>query len=196
MLCLQLQSNTASWKPFLQPLWPISEDVFSTMEQDMIRTVEEIKANIRRVDQLHQQLMQEINIGENKVLPMMTSSDIKSTEAGFVLSLGVQDFCPQELTVKVLGRKLLVTAAKETKNQDGKGSYSYKCQIFRKETDLPQEVKAEDISCTLTTEGQLRIEAPWRSIPAVEERTIPIQLTAPQGTNQKDNINEPKDAKE
>lgn len=162
----------------------------------MIRTVKEIKANIRRVDQFHQQLMQEMNIGENKVLPMMTSSDIKSTEAGFVLSLGVQDFCPQELTVKVLGRKLLVTAAKETKNQDGKGSYSYKCQIFRKETDLPQEVKAEDITCTLTTEGQLRIEAPWRSIPAVEERTIPIQLTAPQGTDQKDNVNESKDAKE
>ncbi|XP_018414339.1 PREDICTED: heat shock protein beta-11-like [Nanorana parkeri] len=196
MLCLQLQSNAASWKPFLQPLWPTSVDVFSRMEQDMIQTVEEIKANISRVEQFHQQLMQEMNIEENKILPMVVSSDIKSTEGGFVLCLGVQDFCPEELTVKVLGRKLLVTGAKETKNQDGKGSYSYKCQIFRKETDLPQEVKAEDISCTLTTEGQLRIEAPWKTMRAVEERTVPIQLSAPQGTDQKDNANESKDNKE
>ncbi|KAM5135972.1 heat shock protein beta-9 [Mantella aurantiaca] len=191
MLCLQLHNNTATWKPFLHPLWPLSVDVFSRMEEDMIRTVEEIKANIRRAEQFHQQLMQEMNMEENTFRPMITSSEVKSTEGGFVLSLGVQDFCPQELTVKVLGRKLLVTGAKETKNQDGTGSYSYKCQIFRKETDLPQEVKAEDISCTLTTEGQLRIEAPWRIIPAVEERTVPIQLSAPHGTNQKDIIKEP-----
>ncbi|XP_072260136.1 heat shock protein beta-11-like [Pyxicephalus adspersus] len=194
MLCLQLQGNTATWKPFMQPLWPTPVDVFSRMEQDMIRTVEKIKENMRRVEQFHQEMMQEMNFEEDRILPMMASSEIKSTEGGFVLSLGVQDFCPQELTVKVLGRKLLVTAAKETKNQDEKGSYSYKCQIFRKETELPKEVKAEDISCTLTTEGQLRIEAPWKTIPAVEERTVPIQLPTPQGTDQKDN--ESKDIKE
>ncbi|XP_063815491.1 heat shock protein beta-11-like [Pseudophryne corroboree] len=178
MLCLHFQRNTNLWRPFLQPLWPASENLFSRMEQDMIRTVEEIKANMKRIDQFHQQLMQEMALQENTIMPMLTAADIKPIEGGFVLSLGVQDLTPQELTVKLLGRKLLVTGVKETKNDDGKGSFSYKCQIFRKEADLPQDVRAEDMSCTITTDGQLRIEAPWKTMPAVEERTVPIQLTA------------------
>ncbi|XP_068118672.1 heat shock protein beta-11-like [Hyperolius riggenbachi] len=197
MLCLQLQRTAVPLRPILQPVWPLSVDVFSRMEEDMIRTVEGIKADIRHMEQFHQQLMREMTCEDKKILPMITSNDMTSAEGGFLLNLGVQGFCPQELIVKVLGKKLLVTGTKETKNEDGKGSYSYKCQIFRNETDLPQDIRAEDISCTLTTDGQLRIEAPWRTIPAVEERTVPIQLTAPQGTHQKaDDAKEAKDVKD
>ncbi|XP_075071425.1 heat shock protein beta-9 [Mixophyes fleayi] len=194
MLCLHFQRKNNPWQPFLLPLWPASEDIFSRMEQDMLNTLEEIKANMKSIDQFHQQLMNEMTLQENTIMPRMATSDITSTKDGFVLSLGVQDLFPQELTVKLLGRKLLVTGVKESKNDDGKGSFSYKCQIFRKGTDLPQDVRAEDMSCTITTDGQLRIEGPWQTIPAVEERTVPIQLTATlQATDQKTEDN--KDAK-
>ncbi|KAM9296232.1 heat shock protein beta-11-like [Gastrophryne carolinensis] len=191
MLCLQVERNNATWRPFIHPLWPRSVDVFSKVEQDILRTVEEIKENIKRMEQFHQQLMQEINV-EEKMLPMIVKSEKKSTETGFVLSLGVKEFTPQELTVKVLGKKLLVSGATKTKSEDGKGSYSYKCQIFRKETELPADVHVENISCTLTTDGQLRIEAPRRAIPASEERTVPIQLTT--ATSQRDQVRAAKPA--
>ncbi|XP_075701745.1 heat shock protein beta-11-like [Rhinoderma darwinii] len=179
MLCLRLQRNNDPWRSFIQPLWPSSANLFARMEQDMIRTIEEIKANMSRMEKFHQQLMEEMVLEDNKILPLMPSGDIKSSDGGFMLSLEVQEFSPHEITVKLFGRKLLVTGAKETKNDDMKGSYSYKCQMFRKEADLPQDVRAEDMSCILTADGQLKIEAPWQTAPALE-RNVPIQLTSVQ----------------
>ncbi|KAM3922657.1 heat shock protein beta-11-like [Leptodactylus fuscus] len=209
MLSLQLAktSSPSPFRPFLRPLWPLSIDIFSTLEQDMIRTLEEIKASMKLMDQFHQQLLQETSghknlpvlassntkdiehksetllssisakSTENNTERALTISDIKAVDGGFVVSLGVQDFSPQELTVKVVGRKLLVSGAKEYKSDDGNGSFSYKCQIFRKELDLPQDVQAEDLSCTVTDGGQLQIEA---SKTPSQERIVPIQHTAVQ----------------
>lgn len=150
----------------------------------MIRTIEDIKASLRRMDLFHQQLMEEMVPEDNKSLPQMPSGDIQSSDGGFKLFLSVQDFCPHEITVKLYGRKLLVTGAKETKNDDGNGSFSYKCQIFRKEADLPQDVRAEDMSCILTSDGHLKIEGPWQTAPALKERNVPILLTNVQAADQ------------
>ncbi|XP_073537238.1 heat shock protein beta-11-like [Phyllobates terribilis] len=185
MLCLYVQRNHDPWKFFIQPLWPASSDLFTKMEEDMRRTIEDIKGNMRRMELFHQQLMEEMVLEDNKPQPLMPSGDIVSSDGGFTLSLGVQDFSPHELTVKLFGRKLLVTGAKETKTDDGKGSSSYKCQIFRKEADLPQDVRAEDMSCLLTSDGQLKIEAPWQTAPALKERNVPIQLPTVQAKKQK-----------
>ncbi|XP_075701813.1 heat shock protein beta-11-like [Rhinoderma darwinii] len=191
MLSLQLamKSTTSPFRLFLRPLWPLSIDTYSNLEQDMIHTLGEIIANMKLMDQFHQQLLQETN--EIKNVPALTSintksiedkaetgltiSDEKSTEGGFVVSLGVQDFSPHELTVKLVGNKLLVSGAKESKSEDGKGSFSYKCRIFRKVVDLPQDVRAEELNCRVIDGGELQIEASQRS---TEERTVPIQHTA------------------
>ncbi|MEE6514357.1 hypothetical protein FKM82_022396 [Ascaphus truei] len=180
MLCLHLpgKPTSGSLRPFLQPLWPVSSTIFAGLEQDMVRTVGEIKASMKLMDQFHQQLLQEMTLQQNKTLPVPSASDAKSSDGGLVLCLGVQGFSPQELTVKLLGRKLVVTGAKESKSEDGSGSFSYKCQIFRKESDLPRDVRAEELSCTLTSDGQLHVEAPRAAVPAGHERTVPIHLTA------------------
>ncbi|CAI9561905.1 unnamed protein product [Staurois parvus] len=180
MLSLQLArgGSHSPLVPFLRPLWPLSRDIFSSLEQDMIRTVGEIRASMTLMDQFHHQLLQEMTLQENKTLPVMSSTDTKTTKDDFILTLDIQDFSPQELTVKLLGNKLLVSGAKESKMDDGKGSFSYKCQIFRKEADIPQDVKAEDITCTITSNGHLQIQASCVPVPSVQERTVPIQLPA------------------
>ncbi|KAE8574701.1 hypothetical protein XENTR_v10003541 [Xenopus tropicalis] len=179
MLCLHLQRRPSPsfMNSFLQPLWPASRDVFSDLEQEMIRTVEKIKSSFDLMEQFHQKLLQEVTVQQNKTLPVLNGSDAKATDKGFTLCLGVEDFSPEELTVKLLGRKLLVTGAKESKCNDGKGSFSYKCQIFRKEADLPMNVREDKLSCTMTAEGKLLIEAPEGLSPAEEGRNVPIQLT-------------------
>ncbi|KAM3923701.1 heat shock protein beta-11-like [Leptodactylus fuscus] len=213
MLSLQLakKPTPSPFRPFLQPLWPLSIDLFSSLEQDMIHTLEEIKTSMKLMDQFHKQLHQETtesknlpvlafsntkspehktetpqtsidaNSSENKTGPALIVSDTKSTEGHSVVSLGVQDFHPEELTVKLVGKKLLVSGAKESKNEDGKGSFSYKCQIYRKEVDLPQDVQAEDLSCTVTDGGQLQIEI---SKTSALERTVPIQHASLQAKTQ------------
>ncbi|XP_073428999.1 heat shock protein beta-11-like [Dendrobates tinctorius] len=207
MLSHQLakKSTPSPFRPFLRPLWPLSMDIFSSLEQNIIHTLGEIKASINLMDQFHQPLLQET--AENKNLTVMTSSDAKSikhkaetplttlnaqsmenkaesaltinnkksAEAGFVVSLGIQDFSPQELTVKLVGKKLLISGAKECKSEDETGSFSYKCQIFRKEVDLPQDVRAENLSCTVTNGGQLQKEV---SQTPSQERTVAIQHSA------------------
>lgn len=168
----------------------------------MIRTLGEIQASIKLMDKFHQQLLQETT--ESKNLPVLVSStttsighmaetpltsinaqstenkavtisDIKSAEGGFVVSLGVQDFSPKELTLKLVGRRLLLSGAKECKSEDGKGSFSYRCHILRKEVDLPQDVQAEDLSCTVTDGGELQITA---SRTPAREKIVPIQHAA------------------
>uniref|UniRef100_A0A8C5PKP5 SHSP domain-containing protein n=1 Tax=Leptobrachium leishanense TaxID=445787 RepID=A0A8C5PKP5_9ANUR len=170
--------SSSSFNRFLHPLWPASRDMFSSLEQNMIRTVEEIKASMKFMDQFHQQLLQEMTLHQNKSVPVLSGGTIKPREDSFTLHLEVQDFSPQELTVKLVGKKLLVTGAKESKCEDGKGSFSYKCQLFRKEADLPDDVIAEKLSCNVTANGQLQIEAPRSALPDGQERTVPIQLPA------------------
>ncbi|OCT59842.1 heat shock protein beta-11 [Xenopus laevis] len=186
MLCLHLQRRPSPSfiNSFLQPLWPVSRDVFSDLEQDMIQTVEKIKSSFNLMEQFHQKLLQELTVEQNKTLPVLNSSNPKAADKGFTLCLGVEDFSPEELTVKLLGRKLLVTGAKESKCDDGKGSFSYKCQIFRKEADLPVSVREDKLSCTITPEGKLLIEAPEGLTPAEEGRNVPIQLTGSPATVQ------------
>ncbi|XP_071967802.1 heat shock protein beta-11-like [Engystomops pustulosus] len=209
MLSLQQErlSTASPYRPLLRPLWPLSIDIFSSLEHDMIHTLAEIQASMKLMDQFHQQLLQETSESQsipvlassntkaielkaespqhsinaksdaNKADTALTISDIKTSEVGSVVSLGVQDFSPEELTVKIVGKKLLVSGAKECKSDDGKGSFSFKCQIFRKELDLPQDVGAEDLSCTVTDGGQLQIKI--LQTPA-QERTVPIQHMAVQ----------------
>ncbi|XP_053550140.1 heat shock protein beta-11-like [Bombina bombina] len=182
MLCTHF-SRKPSVSPLsllLQPLWPVSGDLFSVVEQEMIRTVAAIKQRMPQLDQFHQQLLQEITLQQDKIRPVQGPCETSSKDGGFMLCLGVEDFSPQELTVKLLGGKLLLTGAKESKRDDGRGSFSYKCQILRKESDLPQDINVDELSCTVTADGQLRIEAPRVAPPAGQERTVPIQLS---GTN-------------
>ncbi|XP_041029701.1 heat shock protein beta-11-like [Carcharodon carcharias] len=69
---------------------------------------------------------------------------------GFSLSLDVQRFSPEELNVKLLGRKMLVTGKHEKKIDDGSGSSIYKYEEFRREFQLPEDVNAEALNCCMS----------------------------------------------
>ncbi|GCC46252.1 hypothetical protein chiPu_0030372 [Chiloscyllium punctatum] len=97
---------------------------------------------------------------------------------GFSVSLNVQHFSPEDLRVKVLGRKVLVTGKHEKKCDDGGGCYSYKYEEFRREFQLPEDVDAEALRCCLSQDGQLKVQAPRLALPSVNEWTIPINITS------------------
>ncbi|XP_072417197.1 heat shock protein 30C-like [Chiloscyllium punctatum] len=97
---------------------------------------------------------------------------------GFSVSLNVQHFSPEDLRVKVFGRKVLVTGKHEKKCDGGSGCYSYKYEEFRREFQLPEDVDAEALRCCLSQDGRLNIQAPRLALPAVYERTVPINITS------------------
>ncbi len=71
------------------------------------------------------------------------------------------------MSVRQVGRKLRVSGKTEKKQEDGKGSYSYRFQEFRREFDLPEGLNPEDITCCLAPDGKLHIQE--AKAPRVEE---------------------------
>ncbi|XP_041029748.1 heat shock protein beta-11-like [Carcharodon carcharias] len=89
-----------------------------------------------------------------------------------------EGFSPEELNVKVLGRKVLVTGKHEKKSDDGSSSSSYKYEEFRREFHLPEDVDAEALNCSLSQDGRLKVQAARLALPAVNEQTVPVNITS------------------
>ncbi|XP_043910856.1 heat shock protein 30C-like [Protopterus annectens] len=111
---------------------------------------------------------------------------IKNNETGFSLSLDVKQFSPEELTVKVAGRKVTVEGKHEEKREDGETVFSYECSHFKKEVLLPEDVNSEEVTCLLSHNGELVIAAPRLSSPAVTGRDIPISITTDTSSGKED----------
>ncbi|XP_061081211.1 heat shock protein beta-9 [Conger conger] len=94
-----------------------------------------------------------------------------SSEGGLELALDVREFGPDDITVKLAGRELAVVAAK--RGEEG----SARRQGFLQKIGLPDHVDPSAITCSLTPDGLLRIQAPPAAPPAPgDERTVPIRF--------------------
>ncbi|XP_061464125.1 heat shock protein 30C-like [Rhineura floridana] len=91
--------------------------------------------------------------------------------------LDVAGFAPEELGVKVEGRKLTVSAKHDKKTEGADGCVSHEYREVRKEILLPGDANLEALVCNFSPEvGRLRIEAPRLALQSTEERTIPITI--------------------
>nr|AAL27682.1 HR-29-like protein [Ciona intestinalis] len=82
-----------------------------------------------------------------------------NTNGRYKININVQDFKPEEVTVKVAGGKVEVHAKRESKNEDN-GMYAYTFREFRRAFTLPDGMKTEDVTSSLTDDGILKIEGP------------------------------------
>lgn len=93
----------------------------------------------------------------------------------YQFSVDVAGFAPEELTVKLDGRRVSVTAKRQCESEREEGGYWQERQEMHRETLLPLDVDLQGVSCSLTSEGQLCIEAP-RLAASTTEKTIPIDV--------------------
>uniref|UniRef100_A0A667Y0E1 SHSP domain-containing protein n=1 Tax=Myripristis murdjan TaxID=586833 RepID=A0A667Y0E1_9TELE len=150
----------ASFSPFIYFYWPVSS--LRPEVQPLFHQKDLLHANRKElVDKVQHKILEEMQ-------PAPTSLRYQLVDQGkhFGLSLDTEGFSPEELSVKQLGRRLTVSGRTEKKQEDGKG-YSYRCQQFRQEFDLPQEVNPEAVSCYLAADGKLHIQA--AKAPCAEE---------------------------
>ncbi|XP_048416528.2 heat shock protein 30-like [Stegostoma tigrinum] len=157
------------WEPLQCNVWKQVEEARRSM--NFMNRVLELTAEFFGEVPKHQDNKSDAN-GERK-----RHSEDKDGD-GFSVSLNVQGFPPEELRVNVFGRKVLVTGKHKKKCDDGSGSYSYKYEEFRREFQLPEGVDAEVLRCCLSQDGRLKVQAPSLALPAVNERTVPINITS------------------
>ena len=192
MLCRLhfMPPTSGSLFPWLGPvrtLWPHPGTLFAELER-------EIRMEMERARQFMSSFEQLLSSGSssNRVsierAPSSSAALTQGSGEGFSVCQDVKDFAPEQLSVKVVGRKVVLVGQKETQSTDEKGSFSYKYEVLKREWDVPEEVDAEALSCSLSPEGQLRIEAPRLALPSAAERNVPIQVSpaAPQPGAAKD----------
>ncbi|XP_045071703.1 heat shock protein 30-like [Coregonus clupeaformis] len=172
MLCSRgFQSSLSPLMDFYWPvrsLWPEVRPLLG--QRDLLqRNLLEIKSSLELMEKLQQHILEELDHVPASVAIQLVSFKLEKEGERFALTLDTKDFSPDELSVKQVGRKLKVSGKTEKKLDDGEGSYSYRCQEFRQEFDLPEGVNPETVTCSLAQDGKLHIEAPKNPLSAEEE---------------------------
>ncbi|NXT40855.1 HSPBB protein, partial [Pelecanoides urinatrix] len=167
-------SSLAARLGTVRTLWPHAETIFTELQQEMEKAREFMSS--------FEQLLSSQGATAMEGAPGTSAALTQGSGEGFSICQDVKNFAPEQLSVKVVGRKVVLVGQKETQSTDEKGSFSYKYEVLKRDWDVPEEVFAEALTCSLSKEGQLRIEAPRLALPATPERNVPIQVSpaAPQ----------------
>ncbi|XP_037287988.2 alpha-crystallin A chain [Rhipicephalus microplus] len=97
-------------------------------------------------------------------------------DSKFVVNCNVRGYKPEEISVKAIGDCVEVSAKHEEDSEDGS---SYVKRESTQRFTLPEGVKAETVTCALSSSGVLAIEAPKPEVPSKKPRMIPITVESP-----------------
>ncbi|XP_075767494.1 heat shock protein Hsp-16.1/Hsp-16.11-like [Pelodiscus sinensis] len=168
-----------SSEPGSSLLGPAPQSLFAQVLGDARRHLEEMDRMSRAVLQAQPALCWE-PAGRRE----LGKSDQAEEEPGsrgqqeekFQLAVDVAGFSPEELRVRVAGRRLTVTGQREKQRawEEGGGSREYR--ELRTEALLPEDVDLQAVTCSLSRDGQLCIQAPRRAPPALRGRDVPISI--------------------
>lgn len=91
---------------------------------------------------------------------------------GFVVRLNVENFKPEEVTVKTVNDSIVIEAKCERKSE-----HEYVSSQYRRRYELPDGFRAEDVVSTMSSDGILTIKCPKTQID--KARQIEIKQTGP-----------------
>ncbi|KAM9734645.1 heat shock protein 30-like [Menidia menidia] len=188
MLCSPgSQSSLGPFMDFYWPvrgLWPEVRPLVS--QQDLLQgSLQELRSSLELMDKLQGSILKETEPFHNNAALQAVSYQLDTEGGEFGLTLDTGGFSPEELSVRQVGRKLRVSGKTEKKQEDGKGSYAYRLQEFRQELDLPEGLNPEALTCYLSPDGKLHIQA--AKAPCVEEaeRELTIRRSSEEETQQR-----------
>ncbi|XP_053676614.1 protein lethal(2)essential for life [Anopheles nili] len=92
----------------------------------------------------------------------------------FQIILDVQQFTPEEITVKMSDRSIVV----EGKHEEKQDEHGFVSRHFTRRYMLPSGHDPNDVVSTLSSDGVLTVTAPKKVLPVPNpERSVPIQQT-------------------
>uniref|UniRef100_A0A3P9INK1 SHSP domain-containing protein n=1 Tax=Oryzias latipes TaxID=8090 RepID=A0A3P9INK1_ORYLA len=166
MLCSQgLHSDLSPSMFFFSPvrsLWPEVRPVFS--RRDLLqRNLQELRSSLELMDKFQDKILEEMEPFQSSVTLQPVSFQL--------------DKDGQHFAVCQTGRhKLRVSGKTEKKQEDGKGSYSYRLQEFRQELDLPEGLNPEAVTCCLSPDGKLHIQAAKEEAEREDKQGLTVDL--------------------
>ena len=101
---------------------------------------------------------------------LATPGSLRDTADEFQVQLDVGHFLPNEITVKTTDDDILVHG----KHDERSDEYGHVQREFRRRYRLPEHVKPESVSSTLSSDGVLTIHAPKTALSSPTERIVPI----------------------
>lgn len=101
-------------------------------------------------------------------------STVRFDKDRFQVNLDVQQFAPEEITVKVTGENTITVEGKHEEKQDEHGFIS---RHFVRKYVLPKGHDINQVQSSLSSDGVLSITAPKINQEAVEQRSIPVIQT-------------------
>lgn len=112
--------------------------------------------------------------------PALTRQDSGSTitqdKDKFQVILDVQQFAPNEITVKTSNNSVVV----EGKHEEKQDEHGFISRHFVRRYLLPQEHDINDVVSSLSSDGILTVTAPKKTLkPTNTERVVPITQTGP-----------------
>lgn len=119
---------------------------------------------------------------------------LSTPEDGFQVSLNVQNFKPEEVSVKIADNNVIIEAKHEERSEDD----GYVARHFSRRYTLPDNCSIKDIVSSLSSDGILTVRAPPKEIDTKNARNIHIQHTGTkhiesEPTNKQEE-NKPKDS--
>lgn len=103
-----------------------------------------------------------------------TGSTVSLDKDKFKASLDVQQFKPEEITVKLTGDNVLTIEGKHEEKEDEHG---YISRHFVRRYVLPKNCHVDKVQSSLSSDGVLTITAPTIEKMEVEHKSIPITQT-------------------
>ncbi|XP_050033914.1 uncharacterized protein [Dermacentor andersoni] len=94
-------------------------------------------------------------------------------DSKFIVNLDVRGYKREEISIKAVGDRVEVSAKHEEGSEDGS---NYVKHEFTRRFTLPEGVKAETVTCALSSSGVLAIEAPKPKPPSKKPKTIPTAV--------------------
>ena len=105
-----------------------------------------------------------------------SGSTITSDKDRFQVILDVQQFSPNEITVKTTNNSIVV----EGKHEEKQDEHGFISRHFVRRYILPTENDINEVVSTLSSDGILTVSAPKKSLkPTNTERVVPITQTGP-----------------
>ncbi|XP_048352277.1 heat shock protein 30C-like [Sphaerodactylus townsendi] len=164
-------------QPACRVLWPSGHGLVDRVVADVERQMQDMERMTRAFFQASPLLTWEREEQREPRKECATEAAAKGAPEGdYRFSVDVAGFSPEEVTVKLDGRKVTVTAKRQRESESEEGSYWQEHQELRRETLLPLDVDLQAVSCSLTPEGQLCVEAPRVASSTATEKAIPIDV--------------------
>ncbi|XP_068624820.1 protein lethal(2)essential for life-like [Battus philenor] len=107
--------------------------------------------------------------------PHQEESSIKFDKDKWQISVDVQHFAPDEITVKTANGFIVI----EGKHEEKKDEHGYISRQFVRRFKLPDDINPEGIESRLSSDGVLTVIAPAKENLLKGERVVPISHTGP-----------------